>query len=114
MSWLIYPPLIAFLSLPLLILLVWPALKLFDLTGGWRLLWLVGWPVMFLAWVADVVVCRTWWPVLFGWPRDNEITVSHTLERLIGEHLHKRWLLATCIAQLLDDISPGHIKAMNG
>ena len=114
MTWLLYLPLIAFLSLPLLILLVWPALKLFDLTGWLRLWWLVGWPLMLLAWLSDVIVCRTWWPVLFGWPRDNEITVSHTLERLLGEHLHKRWLLATCIAQLLDDISPGHIKAMNG
>lgn len=114
MSWLLYPFLIAFLSLPTLILLVWPALKLFDLTGWWRLLWLVGLPLMLLAWVADVIVCRTWWPVLFGWPRDNEITVSHMLERLIGDHLHKRWLLATCIAEVLDSISPGHIKALNG
>lgn len=114
MSWLIHTPLIAFLSLPLLILLVWPALKLFDLTGWWRLLWLLFWPLMLLAWVADVIVCRTWWPVLFGWPRSNEITVSHTLERLIGEHEHPSWALAASIAQELDRISPGHIKALNG
>lgn len=133
MSWLLYPLLIAFVSLPTLILLVWPALKLFDLKGWWRLLWLlgpalmllgltgcwqvlylIGFPIMLLAWLADVIVARTWWPVLFGWPRDSEITVSHTLERLIGDHLHKRWLLATCIAEVLDSISPGHIKALNG
>ena len=130
MSWLIYLPLIAFVSLPVLILLVWPALKLFDLTGWWRLLWLLGpalmllgltgfWqvlyliglPIMLLAWVADVIVCRTWWPVLFGWPRDNEITVSHSINRIVGEHseAHPEWLLAACIARVLDRISPGHI-----
>lgn len=109
----IWLPLIIFLSLPTLILLVWPALKLFDLKGGWRLLWLVFWWVMLLAWLADVIVARSWWVVLFGWPRRNEITVSHTLERLIGEHDHKRWLLATCIADVLDGISPGHIKAFS-
>jgi hypothetical protein len=102
-----------FVSLPTLILLVWPALKLFDLRGWWRLLWLLFWWVMLLAWLADVIVARTWWVLLFGWPRDNEITVSHTLERLLGEHLHPRWLLAGCIASELDRISPGHIKALN-
>ena len=108
----IWVPLIIFLSLPTLILLVRPALKLFDLKGRWRLLWLAFWPLMLAAWLADVIVARTWWPVLFGWPRGNEITVSHTLERLIGEHNHRRWLLATCIATELDRISPGHIKAL--
>jgi hypothetical protein len=114
MSWLLLIPLVAFLSLPVLILLVWPALKLFDLKGWWRLLWLVSLPLMLLAWLADVIVCRTWWPVLFGWPRCTEITVSHTLERLIGEHEHPSWALAASIAQELDRISPGHIKALNG
>lgn len=109
----IWVPLIIFLSLPTLVLLVWPVLKLLDLRGLWRLLWLAFWPVMLAAWLADVIVARTWWPVLFGWPRSNEITVSHTLERLIGEHNHRRWLLATCIAAELDRISPGHIKALS-
>lgn len=111
MTWLLYLPLIVFLSLPVLILLVWPALKLFDLQSWWRLLWLLGWPLMLLAWVADVIVCRTWWPVLFGWPRSNEITVSHSINRIVGEHseAHPEWLLAACIARVLDRISPGHI-----
>lgn len=111
---LLYLSLIVFLSLPTLLLLLWPALKLFDLKGCWRLIWLLGLPIMLLAWVADLIVCRTWWPVLFGWPRSHELTVSDTLERLIGEHLHSRWLLATCIAEVLDGISPGHIKNFNG
>jgi hypothetical protein len=112
MTWLLFPLLIAFLALPTLILLVWPALKLFDLQGWWRWLWLVFWPVMLLAWVADLIVCRTWWALKFGWPRSNEITVSHTLERLIGEHEHPSWALAASIAQELDRISPGHIKIL--
>jgi hypothetical protein len=109
-TWLLFSALIVFLSLPTLILLVWPALKLFGLKGWWRWLWLVFWPVMLVAWLADLVVARTWWPFLFGWPRSHEVTISDTLERLIGEHLHRRWLLAVCIAEVLDSISPGHIK----
>lgn len=107
-----WPFLIAFLSLPTLILLVWPVLKLLELRGWWRLLWLVLWPLMLLAWVADLIVCRTWWPVLFGWPRWGEVTVSDTLERLVGEHEHTSWALAASIAQELDRISPGHIKIL--
>lgn len=112
MTQLLFSALIVFLSLPTLILLVWPALKLLALKGWWRMVWIVFWPLILLAWIADVIVARTWWPALFGWPRSNELTVSDTLERLIGEHLHRRWLLATCIAEVLDDISPGHIKAL--
>ncbi len=112
MTWHLYVAAIVFLSLPTLLLLVWPALKLFDLKGLWRVLWLAFWPVMLAAWLADVIVCRTWWTVLFGWPRGNEITVSHTLERLVGEHEHKSWALAASIAQELDRISPGHIKIL--
>lgn len=132
MTWLLYTALVIFLALPTLILLTWPALKLFDLKGWWRLIWLLGpalllfdlagyWqflylfglPLMLLAWAADVIVARTWWVVLFGWPTWKEVTVSHTLERLIGDHDHKSWALAASIAQELDRISPGHIKALS-
>ena len=68
--------------------------------------------IILLAWLADLIVCRTWWPVLFGWPRSHELTVSDTLERLIGEHEHTSWALAASIAQELDRISPGHIKIL--
>lgn len=112
MIWLAYLVLIVFLALPTLVVLTWPALKLFDLQGWWRVLWLGGFPVMLAAWLADLIVARTWWVVLFGWPTWKEVTVSHTLERLLGEHEHPRWLLAGCIAQELDRISPGHIKAL--
>lgn len=106
--------LVIFLSLPTLILLVWPALKLLALSGLWRLLWLILWPLMLLAWLADVVVARTWWPIVFGWPRRGEITVSDAINRLIGEHLHPDWQLAACIARVLDRISPGHIPNLRG
>ena len=113
MIWLLYIPLAIFLALPTLCLLVWPALKLFDLKGWWRLLWLPLFWFILLVWLADVIVARTWWPILFGWPHSNEITVSHTLERLIGEHKHRSWALAAAIAQELERISPGHIKALS-
>ncbi|ARV17471.1 hypothetical protein AEP_00511 [Curvibacter sp. AEP1-3] len=112
MTWHLYVAAVVFLSLPTLLLLVWPALKLFDLKGLWRVLWLAFWPVMLAAWLADVIVARTWWVLLFGWPKCNEVTISHTLERLIGEHEHKSWALAASIAQELDRISPGHIKIL--
>lgn len=121
-----------FLSLPTLIILAWPALKLLALKGWWRIVWfvgpalmllelpgywqllcLIGLPTMLLAWLADVIVARTWWVLLFGWPRWGEVTVSHTMERIIGEHDHDDWLLAASIAKVLDRISPGHIKALN-
>lgn len=132
MSWLVCFLLVIFAALPVLILLTWPALKLFDLNGWWRLLWLlgpalmlldlsgfgqvsylIGLPTMLLAWLADVIVARTWWVILFGWPTWKEVTVSHTLERLIGEHKHPSWALAAAIAQELDRISPGHIKVLS-
>lgn len=112
MTWLLYTALVVFLALPTLILLVWPALKLLQLKGWWRLVWVVFWPLILLAWLADLIVCRTWWPVLFGWPRNRELTISDTLERLIGEHEHTSWALAASIAKELDRISPGHIKIL--
>lgn len=110
MTWLLYTALAVFLALPTLILLVWPALKLLQLKGWWRLVWLVFWPFILLAWLADIIVARTWFVPVFGWPRRSEVTVSHALERLVGEHLHPSWALAASIAQVLDRISPGHIK----
>lgn len=70
-------------------------------------------PIVFVAWVVDMVIAHTTWAVITGWPQKNEWTVSHTLERLCitpGEDLD----LYLAIARKINRVSPthDHIKAV--
>lgn len=61
----------------------------------------------------DVFIAHTTWAIVFGWPKRGEWTISHTLERIIVNHEHERWLLAAAIAKEINSISPtgNHIRA---
>lgn len=75
------------------------------------------WPdclALLIAGPLDVFIAHTTWALVFGWPKRGEWTVSHTLERIVSEHKHPRWLLAAAIAQEINETSPTgkHIKAI--
>lgn len=70
-----------------------------------------------VAGVADVVTAHTTWPLLAGWPRQHEWTVSHTLERLCSPGAvlaNQRGLLFVAIGREINRISPTgrHIKIL--
>jgi hypothetical protein len=90
------------------LLLLKPALDCVE-GGEWRYFWAV-----LPAWLLDVLIAHTTWALVFGWPHRGEWTISDTLERIVSEHKHPRWLLAAAIAQEINAISPtgNHIKAM--
>ena len=81
----------------ILILLLYPAL-LWD-SDKLRYRWLT--PVTLVAWVMDVIICHTYWVILAGWPRDNERTVSDTLERLCYDFDHPHHKLFVAISRKL-------------
>lgn len=90
------------------LLLLKPALDCVE-GGEWRYFWAV-----LPAWLLDVLIAHTTWALVFGWPHRGEWTISDTLERIVSEHKHPRWLLAAAIAQEINSVSPTgkHIKAM--
>lgn len=65
-----------------------------------------------LVWLLDMLVAHTAWAMFFGMPKHNEMTISHTLERLLTDKNHPRvyWLLK--LAYAINSISPKHIKAV--
>ena len=94
----------------LLLLTLYPALLWdSDRWGYWYLA-----PVAFVAWLADVLICRTYWAWLTGWPRRNEVTISHTLERLCFDFQHPYHLQCVALAKAINRIDPrhSHIKAV--
>ena len=63
----------------ILIWLLVPALRWeADKWGRWYLT-----PLAFVAWVADIIAAHTAWALATGWPKPYELTISHTLERLV-------------------------------
>jgi hypothetical protein len=51
------------------------------------------------------------WAYFFGFPQKGEWTISHTLERLIKtDAVDRLWLFG--FAFRINEISPGHIKAI--
>lgn len=72
------------------------------------------WLALLIAAPLDVFIAHTTWALVFGWPKRGEWTISHTLERIVSEHKHPRWLLAAAVAQEINEESPTgkHIKAM--
>lgn len=71
-------------------------------------------PVTVLAWLIDVVLCRTFWPLLAGWPHAGEITISDTLERLCVDYGHPDRYLFVAIARKINRLDPlgSHIKSV--
>lgn len=94
----------------LLCLTLYPALLWdSDRWGYWYLL-----PVALFAWVVDIMLAHTLWPLIAGWPRRNEITISDTLERLCMDFTHPHHRLFVAIAKTINHLDPkrSHIKAV--
>lgn len=90
----------------LFLILLKPALECVE-GGKWWHCWAV-----LPAYLFDVFIAHTTWALVFGWPKRGEWTISHTLERIVSEHKHPRWLLAAAIAREINAVQRGHIKAM--
>jgi len=71
-------------------------------------------PIAVTAWIVDVILCHTSWALLVGWPKDGEVTISDTLERLCFDFDHPQNLLCIQIALSINRIDPNHnhIKAV--
>ena len=91
----------------LFLILLKPALQCVE-DGKWWHFWAV-----LPAYLLDVFIAHTTWALVFGWPKRGEWTISHTLERIVSEHKHPRWLLAAAIANEINTVQRGHIKAMS-
>jgi hypothetical protein len=72
-------------------------------------------PITILAWFVDVILCRTAWAMVFGWPKRKELTISDTLERLCKDNTHPDYLLLIEIAKKINRVDPfhSHIKAVH-
>jgi hypothetical protein len=72
---------------------------------------LVAWPFLvaytLFVWIADMVMAHTLMVHKFGFPQRGEWTISHTLERLYPTG-HPD---AVRLAEAINFVSPGHIKA---
>lgn len=91
----------------LFLLLLKPALECVE-GGKWWHFWAV-----LPAYVLDLLIAHTTWALVFGWPKSYELTISHTLERLVRDTRHPRHALAVAIAREINAVSPTgkHIKA---
>ena len=93
----------------LLCLLLKPALyAVSDPKKYWYLI-----PFAVAGWVVDCILCHTAWAVAFGWPKDGEVTISDTLERLCVDFKHPDQKLFLEIARKINRVDPlgSHIKA---
>ncbi len=91
------------LAAPVLLgLLLRPALQCVD--GGRRA------PGFLLAAAAgavlDIIVARTTFVLIFGWPRWRELTVSHSLQRIVNEMEHPRLHWAVYISRGINESGP--------
>ncbi len=91
----------------LLILLLDPALRYIEdkKTLWWRLDLALA---ALVAWVLDIAIAHTTWAFAFGWPKPNERTISHTLERLCRDTEHPDYEFFVQLAKKINRISPTH------
>lgn len=71
-------------------------------------------PLALIAWIADVIIARTSWVLIGGFPRYNEITISDTLERICTDKTHRNHALCVEIALAINRVDPqhNHIRAV--
>ena len=94
----------------LLCLLLKPALyAVSDPRKYWYLI-----PFAVAGWLVDCILCHTAWAIAFGWPHQDEVTVSDTLERLCKDFKNPDHYLFVAIAKKINSICPthDHIKAV--
>lgn len=72
------------------------------------------WLALLIAAPLDVLIAHTTWALVFGRPKPHELTISHTLERLVKDRDHPRLELAIAIAKEINKTSPSgkHIRAV--
>ena len=93
----------------LFLLLLKPALRAAE--GGSKNP--LDWLALLLAFPLDIILAHTTWALVAGWPRKNEWTISHTLERLCVESGKNRNFFVG-MALWINELSPTgrHIKAV--
>jgi hypothetical protein len=71
-------------------------------------------PIAVLTWLLDIFITHTTWPLIAGFPRIGEVTISDTLERLCLDHRNPDRELFVAIAKKINRIDPlhAHIKAV--
>lgn len=71
-------------------------------------------PAVLLAWLVDVFIAHTAWPLIAGFPRAGEVTISDTLERLCLDRKNPDQDLFIAIARKINRVDPlhAHIKAV--
>jgi len=65
-----------------------------------------------LAALADIIIAHTTWAYLYGWPKENEWTISHTLARLSKDKHHPDYLFFRELVKKINRDSPrgNHIE----
>ena len=66
-------------------------------------------PLVFPAYLLDVILAHTVWAMLFGWPEKAEWTISDTLNRLVHDFTHPDNLLLIQVALKINRVCPNHI-----
>ncbi len=92
----------------LFLVILRPALLFAD-GGQWR--WFA---VALVAWLLDIVIAHTTWAMIAGWPKKNEWTISHTLERLCWDWSNPDREFYVALAIKINTLSPtkNHIRAV--
>ena len=93
----------------LLCLLLKPALLCVSSpTRYWYLV-----PVAFIAWLLDIFIAHTTWPLIAGFPQIGEVTISDTLERLCLDRKNPDQDLFIGIAKKINRVAGyAHIKGV--
>ncbi len=93
----------------LLCLLLRPALLCIRAPGKyWYLL-----PVALVAWLLDIFIAHTTWPLIAGFPHVGEVTISDTLERLCLDRKNPDQDLFIGIARKINRVAGyAHIRSV--
>jgi hypothetical protein len=65
------------------------------------------WIALIIAFPLDVLIAHTTWAIFAGFPKKNEWTISHALERLIHEK-NENQLFYQELSKYINRISPNH------
>lgn len=107
------------IDLPLLLLVLKPALKTEAKIRRGEFDWLslsdyLGVVALVIGWFLDVWIAHTKWALMAGWPKEGETTISHTLERLChtDNSGHPDYAFFCWLGNKINSLSPGHIKVL--
>lgn len=70
-------------------------------------------PVAFFAWLLDIFIAHTTWPLIAGFPHVGEVTISDTLERLCLDRKNPDQDLFIGIARKINRVAGyAHIRSV--